>query len=128
MPIMDEPANTKSDGLRAPDGRWKPGVSPNPSGRSLEVKAVRKAALELCPEAIATLASYMRSGDPKYAIPACVALLDRGLGKPKEHIELEHVIDDRRALDQMERLRANPKTSAALLTLAEAIASEPQPD
>ncbi len=118
-----------TDSKRDATGAWKPGgPSPNPGGVPKMAREMRKYALAHCQDAIDRLVEWMHCDDGKYSIPACQAILDRGLGKAKEHVEIEHIVDDRRALDQMERLRADPKTIAALLTLAEAVASEPQVD
>lgn len=67
---------------------FQPGKSGNPGGIPREVRAARKLAAAACPEAIRTLEKWMRGDDPKAAIAACLALLDRGLGKASQMREL----------------------------------------
>lgn len=94
-----------------------------PTKRALRV--LRDKAREWAPLAIATLADQCRNGKTgAVRIAAAAALLDRAYGKAKEIIE----VDDKRAEQQarqraeLEALRKNPDTAAALLQLAEASA------
>ena len=76
------------------------GQSGNPSGRPKEDSEVRRLARSHGPEAINRLADLMRGDDPRTALQASVALLDRGFGKPKQAVEhsgpdgnpMEHMI------------------------------------
>lgn len=61
--------------------RWKPGTSGNPGGVPKKVLQIRKLAAAKCPRAIERLGEWMESGEYKASISACVAMLDRGLGK-----------------------------------------------
>lgn len=72
---------TKSDDAREDDGKWKKGHSGNAGGMVKGYKEIRDLARELCPEAIHTLAARMRSKDERVSTAACIAILDRGIGK-----------------------------------------------
>lgn len=68
---------------------WKKGgASPNPGGLPKHVREARKLAAAACPEAIETLRRWMSGDDARASIAACVALLDRGLGKAAAMREL----------------------------------------
>ncbi len=60
------------------------GKSGNPGGRPKKRDDVVELARSYCPEAIERLAAWMRSDNPKAAVSAAVALLDRGWGKPHQ--------------------------------------------
>lgn len=62
--------------------QWKPGKSGNPAGRP---KGIEKLAREHTEAAIATLVRELNN--PRNCVPAAVALLDRGWGKPKQTIQ-----------------------------------------
>ena len=66
---------------------WQPGQSGNPSG-----KARQQSLVELCKanteEAVKTLIVAMRFKGPQQ-VPAAIAILDRGWGKPTQRIESE---------------------------------------
>lgn len=74
---------------------WKPGQSANPSGRPKAAAEMVRLAREHTPEAIATIAKIMRDAKaPKAArIAAAGMLLDRGWGKPKEHVTLDGEVE-----------------------------------
>lgn len=65
---------------------WRPGQSGNPKGAP---KRNAKTLADLCrahtEEAVKTLIVCMRN--PKERLPAAIAILDRGWGKPKQVIE-----------------------------------------
>jgi hypothetical protein len=69
------------------DTQFKKGKSPNPGGKPKWVKEAKEIAGARTKEAIERLVYWMRSSDPKASIPATNAILDRALGKPKEHVE-----------------------------------------
>lgn len=71
-----------------PAWQWKPGQSGNPRGRPPGTIA-RDLARRYTEEAILTLVAAMRS--PRERVPAAIALLDRGWGKPKETVEGAHL-------------------------------------
>lgn len=89
---------------RIPPQRFKPGQSGNPSGVSKIVREAKRLAAAACPEAIEKLKMWMRSDDHKASIPACMAILDRGLGKVKE-AQLEDEDEDLSKLSDQELLR-----------------------
>jgi len=73
------------------------GVSGNPGGRPKGLAVVERLARERGPAAIERLTELMGSGDERVALTACVALLDRGYGKPRQFDEerLERVVEQR---------------------------------
>lgn len=62
------------------------GQSGNPGGRPKETGEIRELARKHGPEAIRTLALHMAGDDPRVAVAAAQALLDRGFGKPAQAI------------------------------------------
>jgi hypothetical protein len=62
------------------------GQSGNPGGRPKEDGEVKRLAREFGAEAVQRLADIMRGDNPKVAVTAAVALLDRGYGKPTQVI------------------------------------------
>ncbi len=72
---------------RTAGGRFAPGRSPNPAGRtrkSAEAKAVEALARTSSAEALAVVLSLMRSGQERTKLAAALAVLERGIGKPGE--------------------------------------------
>ena len=61
---------------------FKPGQTGNPGGRPKGIEALAR---EYTGEALEALVAALRS--PKERVPAAIALLDRGWGKPKITIE-----------------------------------------
>ena len=79
------PAVTKQ---RAPrPTAWKPGQSGNPGGRHAD--PVRLTVTELAKQhtEAAIMALVAALSEPRERVPAATALLDRGWGRPKQHIE-----------------------------------------
>ena len=68
-------------------GAFLPGQSGNPGGRPKAVRDVIEAARQHTPAAVARLAYWMQSDDPRASVAACQALLDRGWGKPTQPTE-----------------------------------------
>jgi hypothetical protein len=66
-------------------GSWKPGQSGNPNG-SQRGRTLQAIAREHTEEAVKTLVVAMRFKGPQQ-VPAAIALLDRGWGRPAQHIE-----------------------------------------
>jgi hypothetical protein len=59
---------------------FRPGVSGNPAGRKPLIDDIHALARQHAPEAIQALVDALK--DPDRAIPAAIALLDRGYGRP----------------------------------------------
>jgi hypothetical protein len=72
-----------------PEGRggYRKGQSGNPGGRPKEVAEVRELARTHTEAAIARLAEWMASDDPRASVAASSALLDRGWGKATQTME-----------------------------------------
>ena len=68
-------------------GGYRKGQSGNPGGRPKEVAEVRELARTHTEAAIARLAEWMASDDPRASVAASIALLDRGWGKPMQQME-----------------------------------------
>ena len=67
---------------------WKKGVSGNPRGRPKASQDVAALCRIHTPECIQTLVDTMRNKSHKDRVPAALALLDRGWGKPKQQLEV----------------------------------------
>jgi len=65
---------------------FQPGVSGNPSGRPKENNEVKALARANAPQAMQTLIDIMTNGEPKLALQAANAVLDRAYGKPVQAI------------------------------------------
>ena len=70
-----------------PHPGWKPGQSGNPGGRVRDprLRTLQELARTHTEAAVDALVKSLK--DPKYRVPAACALLDRGWGRPKQHIE-----------------------------------------
>jgi hypothetical protein len=72
---------------------FKKGESGNPGGRPKGEGEIRALARTYSKQAIETLAECMNSKNERAAIAACIAILDRGWGKPAQEVamtEKEH--------------------------------------
>jgi len=67
---------------------FQKGQSGNPGGRPKENAEVTALAREHCKEAIEKLVALMRGDDARLAKAAADSLLDRGIGKPSQSVEL----------------------------------------
>jgi hypothetical protein len=75
--------------IRAAGGRFVPGVSGNPGGRPKENDEVKQLARQHTEAAITRLVQWMQDDNPKASVAACIALLDRGWGRPTQAISGE---------------------------------------
>jgi len=79
------------------------GPSPNPKGRPLGAQQIQNRALELCGEALDTLAEIMRGRADKSIvsaqIAACSLILDRGCGKAGQSLAI--AIDLKKRLTEL---------------------------
>ena len=77
---------------KAPPTAFKPGQSGNPGGVSKEITLVRDRVraflVNACPEAAQKLFELLHSEDQKVVVAAAREILDRGLGPPKQEIEI----------------------------------------
>jgi hypothetical protein len=65
---------------------FKKGQSGNPGGRPQSAREVTALALENSEQAIRRLIALMSSKDERVALSACIAVLDRGIGKPVQTV------------------------------------------
>jgi len=83
------PGNTQK-GLKNPNKvrvtSWKPGESGNKDGRPKAYKDIQALAKVHTPAAIAALVLSLQ--DERTRVPAAVALLDRGWGKPSQSLDI----------------------------------------
>lgn len=104
----------KTGPKKATPGYWKPGQSGNPSGMSKASVKVRDLARTKTEEAIQTLIEVMldKKQFGSVRVVAAREILDRGWGRPQQHIE--HTLDrvstmsddelKRELLDRLDRL------------------------
>jgi hypothetical protein len=74
---------------RPPRTAWKPGQSGNPRGapkRGYDGPTLSELCRAETPEAVKTLITMMKFKGPNQ-LPATLAILDRGWGRPAQHIE-----------------------------------------
>ena len=68
-------------------GRFVKGASGNPGGRPAQLAGIRELAAQHTEAAISALAKAL--DDPKTAVPAAVALLDRAWGRPQQSLDVK---------------------------------------
>ena len=75
---------------------WSKGQSGNPGGRPKGVAEVEQLARTHAPEAIAALVKIVKSekSPPQARVSAASVLLDRGYGKPRQDMRVQHVEQD----------------------------------
>ena len=81
-----KPESTLQSGVR--DTRWQPGQSGNPGGRPKVVGEIRDLARSYTRSAFATLLTVCRNKEapPAARVAAAAHILDRGYGKPTQHV------------------------------------------
>lgn len=103
-------------------GRFVPGVSGNPGGRSGDARAAIGRARELAPDAIEMLWDIAQDKKVNASTrkDALVAILDRGLGRPRQtvHLDAAGLTRTEEALEELsdEELRAIIQAPRAALT------------
>lgn len=73
---------------RDPSGRWLPGVTGNGGGRPSTPPEIREALQAGSLAAAQRLVALVADPDPRIALAASVAVLDRVLGKPAQALEV----------------------------------------
>lgn len=71
---------------RTRDGKWISGVSPNPGGRPSTPPEIREALQAGSLKAAQRLVALVSDPDPRIALAASVAVLDRVLGRPAQAV------------------------------------------
>ena len=97
---------------RTDGGRFQKGQSGNPGGRPKLPAEMRELFQARAPEAFEVLTRHLQSSDPRIAITAAGAILDRAYGKPAQPIDanftsrFDHLSDEQivARLDQLEAL------------------------
>lgn len=85
--MSDEEKNEEKPKKKRVVGRpWPKGTSGNPSGRPKGSAEFREACRELTAVAMAVLEAAMAGKNPRAAVAAANAMLDRGWGKPTQPI------------------------------------------
>ncbi|SRR5260370_30174157 len=87
---MNSPANRRKTGQRKRTS-WRPGQSGNPRGRpkkTPEQKEIEELARQLSTGAMERLGQIAMMGDDKDAVRACEAILDRGFGRSRQHLDV----------------------------------------
>ena len=93
---------------------WKPGESGNPGGRPAVVAEVRDLARKQTLPAIRKLTWLMHHGKPDAVkVQSCVALLDRGWGRPIQAINWRVLVSGPRPRVHLGEAPADPAASAA---------------
>jgi hypothetical protein len=93
------------------------GKSGNPAGRPQEDGVVKRLARQHTTEAIERLVHWMREENPKASVSACLALLDRGYGKPAQSLlvsgSLEHRTSRELTEEELEHIATGGSAGAA---------------
>jgi hypothetical protein len=88
--MTDQQAPNKSNGRGWGGPRPNSGRPPGPARHPSSLKKMRELAQSYTEEAIEALVDIMRTAEePRDRLLAINILLDRGYGKPKEHVQIE---------------------------------------
>lgn len=102
---MTKKAKKKAPAGRTAAGRFAPGYSGNPSGgkkKTEEMREVEELALSHSKSAILRLVDIAQnSSDEGAAIRAATAILDRGLGKAKQSIEMNASVKKSETVEEL---------------------------
>lgn len=82
------PENRDAEASRDDFGRFVPGTSGNPGGRSKSLAAIRQLAREHAETAIKKLVELLSSENERVRLDAIREVLDRGFGRPQQAIDL----------------------------------------
>jgi hypothetical protein len=82
-------SNAKQPRKNGPGRPFQPGQSGNPGGRKPIAAPVKAALAELNMPAIARLRQLIGSDDEDIALRACLAVLERNLGKVMQPVEVD---------------------------------------
>lgn len=123
-PAAAQPQGTAPDGAgetaatalvpRDERGHFLPGVSGNPSGQTSAVREAKRRAEEYAPDVIDELLALARNPaiDSKARVAAYREVLDRGLGRPRQAIDLTATTERREEHDITARILADDGTAA----------------
>lgn len=89
MPTPAEKVRNRNFVKAGEEHRFQPGQSGNPDGRPKKVRQIEDIAQESAEVALKKLVKLMNSKDERVALSAAQAVLDRGVGKPKQTIANE---------------------------------------
>lgn len=93
-PAGTPPENRVAEGGRDDLGRFVPGQSGNPGGRSKSLTAIRQLAREHAETALQKLVELLESNNERVRLDAIRELLDRGFGRPQQAIDLSFLDAD----------------------------------
>ena len=93
---------------------WAKGQSGNPGGRTKNQADLERIARQHCPAALQAL--FEALSDPKTKVQAAVALLNRGLGMPRQELNATVSIFDQIGVESADRIE---RALEALIARAE---------